>query len=104
MLCLDPLGGPCSLCRSLACLSSMLQIDGHSSFTAALPEEKFAVLDGLAQRPGHHLVEDLVSDLRDRFPADFNADRGDKVMLDITHRRPACIERYDHVIEPAQTP
>jgi hypothetical protein len=53
--------------------------------------------------PGHHLVADLIDDLRQRLAADLGADRGGQVVLDVTQRHPAGVQRDDHLIETAET-
>ena len=48
--------------------------------------------------PAQDLLADLVGDLRDRLVADLGADRGGEMVLDITQRHAAGIERDDHAI------
>ena len=53
--------------------------------------------------PGHHLVADLVDDLRQRLATDFGADGGGQMMLDIAQRHPTGIQRNDHLIDTAES-
>ena len=48
--------------------------------------------------PDQDLLADLVDDLQDRLVADLGADRGGEMVLDITQRHTAGIERDDHAI------
>ena len=54
--------------------------------------------------PGQYLVGDGVDDLGDRLIAELGADRRHQMMLNITHRHPARVERLFHRVEPIDTP
>src|SRR5437588_1873988 len=53
--------------------------------------------------PGHHLVADLVDDLRQCLATDFGADGGGQMLLDIAQRHPTGIQRNDHLIDTAES-